>query len=101
MHSSLLFVVILPTRALVRPGPFVTRSIRTAIRMTRPVTEPCQKLLMPIRFTPFWMTVIMTAPSIAPTAVPVPPKSEAPPITQAAMAWSIMLPPEVASALLM
>ena len=54
----------------------------TAIRMTRPVTEPCQKLLTPMRFTPFWITVIMTAPSMAPTADPVPPNSEAPPITQ-------------------
>ena len=52
------------------------RSIRTATRMTRPVTEPCQKLLMPIRFTPFWMTVIIKAPSRAPKADPVPPKAD-------------------------
>ena len=54
--------------------------------MTRPVTDPCQKLLMPIRFTPFWMTVIMIAPSAAPSAEPVPPNRLAPPMTQAAMA---------------
>lgn len=40
--------------------------------MAIPVTDPCQKLLTPIRFTPFWMQVIISAPSTAPMALPVP-----------------------------
>ena len=57
---------------------FRITSIVTARIMTEPIMTYCASVEIPIRFSPFRMTPIRSAPTSVPQMVPLPPVKEAP-----------------------
>ena len=64
---------------------FLTVSIITATRITKPITISWALLSTPSRFMPFRMTAMMNEPISVPSTVPLPPDKLVPPTTTAAM----------------
>src|SRR3546814_9097095 len=54
---------------------------------TAPTATCCQKGCTPVMTKPFWRTAGMNRPKTVPKMVPIPPKSDVPPMTTAAMTF--------------